>query len=121
MNDIQNINHTILKSNELILELDSHYIIDNRKPTGQMLVDSAGFSFVYLLENDDSYTYIKVPEIYWNDLKAALTRRIPVVVTNGKEKLYLEQFLEELSYLIDNIKGNSNYGEEMVKKIEAIF
>ncbi|MBB6443557.1 UPF0738 family protein [Bacillus benzoevorans] len=121
MNDVLNINHTILKPTELILEIDSSSILGNMKPTGQMLVDSVGLSFVYLLENDDSYTYMKVPEIFWNDLKEALSCRISVSVTNGKEKIYLEQFLEELSYLIENIKGNSNYGEEMVKKIEATF
>lgn len=121
MNDVLNINHINFNRTELIFEMDSSKDLNNLKPSGQMLVDSAGFSFVYLLENNDSYTYIKIPEIYWNDLKEVLHRRIPVIVTNGKEKVYLEQFHEELTYLIENIKGNSNYGEEMVRKIEVVF
>ena len=41
-------------------------------PSGQMLVDSAGFSFVYLLENEDTYTYISVPETFWKELKEVI-------------------------------------------------
>jgi hypothetical protein len=86
-----------------------------------MLVDSDGCSFIYLLENADTYTYISIPEIVWNDLKTAVSKNLPVIVTNGSERIFLTNFQEELNYLIENIKGNSNYGEEMVNKVETVF
>jgi Family of unknown function (UPF0738) len=121
MNHVLHINHTILNNSELILEIDSNFRLENVKASGQMLVDSLELSFVYLLENNDTYTYLKIPEIFWTDLKEVMTREISVSVTNGQEKINLVRFLEELIYLIENIKGNSNYGEEMVRKVEAVF
>jgi hypothetical protein len=122
MNHLLIINRTVLNQTELILEIDSSFILENVKASGQMLVDSATLSFVYLLENNnDSYTYLKVPEIFWSDLKEVISRELAVVVTNGQEKINLVHFREELTYLIENIKGNSNYGDEMVNKVEAEF
>lgn len=121
MNHVLKINQSILNKSELILEIDSNFKLENVKPTGQMLVDSLELSFVYLLENNDTYTYLKIPEIFWMDLMEVITREISVSVTNGQEKINLAGFLEELIYLIENIKGNSNYGEEMVRKVETVF
>ena len=86
-----------------------------------MLVDSDGLSFVYLLEKEEDYTYIVIPNTVWKELKTALTEQLPVYLSNQSERLLLNQFHEELSYLIENIKGNSNYGEKMVNEVEAIF
>ena len=121
MNKVLTTDNTILNQSELILEIDSSNILEKINASGQMLVDSVVLSFVYLLENNDTYTYLKIPEIFWTDLKEVMTREITVSVTNGQEKLNLVGFLEELIYLIENIKGNSNYGEEMVRKVEAVF
>lgn len=122
MNEVLVIQDMIISGqHELLLVVDNHCLLGDVKATGQMLVDSAGFSFVYLLENHDSYTYIKLPEVFWRNLKKAIACRLTVSLTNGREKLYLTNFLKELGYLIENIKGNSNYGEEMVYKVEAVF
>nr|WP_295972572.1 hypothetical protein [uncultured Bacillus sp.] len=122
MNEVLVIQDMIISGqHELLLVVDNHCLLGDVKATGQMLVDSAGFSFVYLLENHDSYTYIKLPEVFWSNLKKAIACRLTVSLTNGREKLYLTNFLKELGYLIENIKGNSNYGEEMVYKVEAVF
>ncbi|WP_338449028.1 hypothetical protein R4Z09_22865 [Niallia oryzisoli] len=112
----------VINSNkELQLELDRDINLNGFKPSGQMLVDSEGLSFIYLLEHDDAYTYISVPDTVWNSLKDAIPESLSVVVTNGRERLLLPQFQEELEYLIENIKGNSNYGEKMMSKVEAVF
>jgi hypothetical protein len=116
---IQQVN--LLNQSEILLEIDRNEPLNGLSATGQMLVDSAGSAFVYLLENDDSYTYIIIPEENWVDLKTASKEPIAVYLTNGKEKILLSQFHEELCYLIDNINGNSNYGDEMVAKVEAVF
>ena len=54
-------------------------------------------------------------------MKMVITESLPVVITNGSEEIQLTQFREELTYLIENIKGNSNYGEMMVSKVEVVF
>ena len=86
-----------------------------------MLVDSDGLSFIYLLEKEEDYTYIVIPNTVWNEIKIALTEQLPVYLSNQSERNLIKQFHEELSYLIENIKGNSNYGEKMVNEVEAIF
>jgi len=111
----------IIPNTEVQFKLGSKDNLNDLKPSGQMLVDSEDLSFIYLLENEEAYTYISVPDTVWSSLKEVISESLPVVVTNGRERLLLQQFQEELEYLIDNIKGNSNYGERMMNKVEAVF
>ena len=106
---------------EIQMEMDQQISLNEYRASGQMLVDSDGLSFVYLLEKEEDYTYIVIPNTVWKELKIALTEQLPVYLSNQSERLLLNQFHEELSYLIENIKGNSNYGEKMVNEVEAIF
>ena len=106
---------------EIQMEMDQQISLNQYRASGQMLVDSDGLSFVYLLEKEEDYTYIVIPNTVWKELKTALTEQLPVYLSNQSERLLLNQFHEELSYLIENIKGNSNYGEKMVNEVEAIF
>lgn len=106
---------------EIQMEVDQQISLNQYRASGQMLVDSDGLSFVYLLEKEEDYTYIVIPNTVWKELKTALTEQLPVYLSNQSERLLLNQFHEELSYLIENIKGNSNYGEKMVNEVEAIF
>ncbi|WP_066294883.1 hypothetical protein [Bacillus sp. FJAT-29937] len=97
------------------------YSVIDLKPMEQMLVDSDNLSFVYITDMNDEYTYLAIPESIWSKLKEALDSEFKVYVTDSKDRIHLPGFIEEFSYLIENIKGNSNYGEEMVKKVESIF
>lgn len=106
---------------EIQMEVDQQISLNQYRASGQMLVDSDGLSFVYLLEKEEDYTYIVIPNTVWKELKTALTEQLPVYLSNQSERLLLNQFHEELSYLIENIKGNSNYGEKMVNEVEAVF
>lgn len=108
-------------SKELRLQVDSGIVLKDLKPTGQMLVDSDHFSFIYLVEKDNEYIYIVSKDEVWSEFRKAIEADVPVYLTNGTERFELSGFLEELSYLIENIKGNSNYGEEMVAKVEETF
>ncbi|MCQ6274297.1 hypothetical protein JMM81_04810 [Bacillus sp. V3B] len=122
MNERLIIKNALIKNDtELQLEIDSSHKLIDLRASGQILVDSDGFSFIYLLENDNTYTYISIPETVWHDLKTAVSNNLPVIVTNGSDQILLTGFQEELTYLVENIKGNSNYGEEMVNKVEAVF
>lgn len=90
-------------------------------PAGQILVDSDECSFIYLIEKDNEYTYVVIKEEYWSELKHALETNGKLYLANEGSELELIDFMEELTFLIENIRGNSNYGEAMVKKVEEIF
>ncbi|MEH7177473.1 hypothetical protein [Neobacillus vireti] len=108
-----------ITDNKLLLQASES--INGFMPSEQILVDSKQFSFVYLLENQDGYTYLDIPESIWPFIKNSLEMTTPVWVQFKDDELELTNFYEELVFLINNIKGNSNYGEEMVAKVEAIF
>ncbi|MEG9296361.1 hypothetical protein V6B33_07855 [Mangrovibacillus sp. Mu-81] len=91
------------------------------KPACQIIADSDRFAFVYLAENEDEYVYLYLEEGIWGELKKAMEENAPVFVNSPDGSLELDQFQEELRYLVSNIEGNGNYGEEMVKKVEAAF
>ena len=122
MNKRLTIQNVILKdNNKVLLEIENNQSLNEYKASGQMLVDSDNLSFIYLLEKDDHYTYIALPDTVWNDLKLVKLNPSQLYLTNGSEEILLTQFREELTYLIENIKGNSNYGETMVSKVEVVF
>lgn len=116
IHDIKIINET-----EIELEVEGHVLLENYKASGQMLVDSDHLSFVYLVEKEEGYTYIMIPNNFWKQLQGVLTNNVTVFLSNKRERLLLTGFQEELSYLIENIKGNSNYGEKMVAEVETVF
>ncbi|MCA0987830.1 hypothetical protein [Guptibacillus algicola] len=90
--------------------------------TGNMLVDSDNLSFVYLLDGEEGYTYIRFNEDIWSSLKEILNKDLPVMLVDETgEKLELVEIKEELAYLVENIKGNSNYGNEMNQAVESVF
>lgn len=114
---------TIKKANmiESKLLLESNETLAGLIPGEQILVDSDHYSFIYLMENQEDYTYIVLPEDFWPSLKDANEKKIPVCLSFEEEQIELINFHDELEYVISNIKGNSNYGTEMVTKIEEIF
>lgn len=109
------------EENELRLLVSNDISLNSLKPLGQMLVDSDEISFVYLLEKDNEYTYLMLKEDNWTQLKWALEKNAVVSLSTEHSTIELDGFLDELTYLIENIKGNSNYGEAMVTKVEEIF
>ena len=91
------------------------------KPMGQMLVDSDNLSFIYITDFNDEYTYVVIPDSIWSELKKAVDTNAKVFLSDRKERILLPEFVEEIRYLIENIKGNSNYGDTMVEKVESTF
>jgi hypothetical protein len=109
----------ILTENELILETDE--FINGLIPGEQILVDSDNSAFIYLMEDQNDYTYIVLSENLWPYLKTANEKKLPLLVKSNQEQIELISFLEELEYILSNIKGNSNYGDELVTKVEEFF
>jgi hypothetical protein len=114
---------TILQSkiieNKLLLETSEPII--GLVPGEQILVDSDRYAFIYIMEDKDDYTYIVLHEQIWPILKNAQEQKITVWVTCNEQQIELINFHDELEYVVTNIKGNSNYGEELVSKVEDIF
>ncbi|WP_421384210.1 hypothetical protein ACOJQI_06435 [Bacillus salacetis] len=110
-----------LLENKLVLHSSENVDQPNLKPAGQVLVDSDNFSFVYFAESQEDYVLIHIQEECWTALKEAFEQKVPVVADLGESEFELEGLHQELDFLIENIEGNSNYGDEMVKKVEAVF
>lgn len=111
--------HAELTDNNLLFQTNQS--INELTPGEQILVDSENFSFIYLMEDQHDYIYIVIPEDFWPQLKVMLDRQVPVWIHDGDNKKELTNFYEELDYIVSNIRGNSNYGVEMVTKVEETF
>jgi hypothetical protein len=88
---------------------------------GQMLVDSDQLAFIYIMDNNEDFIYTNLPAEVWPQLKTALDSGIPVDLNVNGLTIELTDIHDELSYLLENIKGNANYGEEMEKKVVETF
>jgi Family of unknown function (UPF0738) len=97
------------------------FSLKEARPKDYMLVDSDHLSFIYILETDEEFIYVAIPYEFWSDVKQALAEEAAVVLKSGELELELTSFKEELTYLIENIDGNANYGEQMEQAVKEIF
>ncbi|WP_050614337.1 UPF0738 family protein [Bacillus testis] len=120
MRKIIEMNEIHIEQNKLSaqIRLDKGFEISAR---GQMLVDSDQFALVYIIEYQGEYAYLSFPEETWPVLHEGLKNQFPVYVNHEEKETELVDFMEELAYLVDNIKGNANYGDDMGQKIEKVF
>ncbi|KAB7705003.1 hypothetical protein F9802_15700 [Bacillus aerolatus] len=91
------------------------------RAAGQMIVDSDAAAFVYLAEENDEFIYLYIHETAWGALQKALKEEARLFAAGEDVILELDGWKEELLYLVSNIEGNSNYGDEMVEKVETTF
>ncbi|WP_175638305.1 UPF0738 family protein [Metabacillus schmidteae] len=115
---------TKIENNTLILEpeeVSSGLEQSVLKAQGQMLVDSDHLAFIYILESDDEFVYASLPHQIWPQLKEALDKDYQVEMKMSNYQVELENLLEELRYLLENIKDNANYGDEMESKVVELF
>ncbi|PEB51531.1 hypothetical protein CON65_14130 [Bacillus pseudomycoides] len=86
-----------------------------------VLVDSDHLSFLYILENESSFIYVSIPHTCWEAMHDAMKKEKVMFVRVNNIEIELEQLKEEVEYLIENIEGNANYGEELVTAVEKVF
>lgn len=103
------------------LMLQTNETVTGLVPVEQILVDSEQYSFIYLMEDKDDYTYIVLHEQIWPHLKTATEENLSVWITFDEEQMELINFLDEFNDILTNIKDNNNYGKELVIKVESIF
>ena len=107
--------------NTLRLLSEEEVKVTHLQPVNQVITDSDAAAFVYLAEAEPGYVYLYVHESTWSDVKKALDGGHPIEAVGTDGTLALVSFHEEMNDLIVNIEDNSNYGEEMVKKVERVF
>ncbi|MCA1062067.1 hypothetical protein QTG56_19760 [Rossellomorea sp. AcN35-11] len=121
MRKIVQFNQTTYENGTLFLHTDQSDYLKGTTAAGQIIADSDRYAFVYLAENADEYVYLYLEESIWSELKTALKENSAVMAKSEDYSLELVRFNEELDYLVSNIEGNGNYGDEMVKKVESVF
>lgn len=88
----------------------------------RMLVDSDKLRFIYVLEDETELYYLSFPLHSWDLLNECYNSKKPMYVRlNTDLRVPLKNIHEELSFLIENIKGNSNYGEQMESAVQKVF
>jgi hypothetical protein len=124
---MQKLNVTeINKTDEKYVVLCKHTLseeeIQGIKAGERMLVDSDGLAFVYILEDESQFYYLTFEQNSWFELYEAYKIDLPLVVELGNNNLIeLSQLHAELDFLLENIEGNSNYGEELETAVREVF
>jgi hypothetical protein len=112
------INENILYFNMTEVFKNFNGLRDNER----MLVDSDNLSFIYILDSDEGFVYIDFPKQTWPSLKEMLDHDFTAALrAENNDIIKLSAMKQELQYLILNIEGNTNYGEEMMKEVEKNF
>lgn len=107
--------------NDLHFSLNENLNRIQIQPAGQVLADSDNLAFIYLVEEEDGYSYLQIPQTLWPELvQLVKLNRDPYLVLKD-EKMVLTNFTEELNALLYNIEGNDNYGNEFVVAVETTF
>ena len=100
---------------------DTKMDLEQCHEVGTMIADSDQGSLLYILEENEEFVYVTVPYKHWSDLKKANDQNLNVFLKVGEKDLSLNNWNEELTYLIQNVEGNFNYGEEFVKQVQSAF
>lgn len=104
-----------------------HFILNEKKqlsqlqPVGQVIVDSDNEAFLYIIEENDAYSYIGFPQAIWSQLVQMLKSGQHPYLKVEDGLMPLNQFTDELKGLLYNIVGNSNYGNRFVEAVEKEF
>lgn len=121
MRNVYTIQSCNIHKNEWICTLHEPIELKNIQPTGQLLTDSDNLAFIYIVVENDEYSYIQFPKTVWSTLLKIVQNRDKVFIQNDDDKIELMNFVDELEMLLFNIEGNGNYGEIFVETVEKIF
>jgi hypothetical protein len=116
-----NVHSGVQFENDIRFTLEENSMLENIAAGGQMITDSDSFAFIYLLEDETGYHYLKFGQDVWPMLVSTLKATDEPTLQIGDAELTLNGFREELEMLIFNIEGNDNYGEEFSQAVEDAF
>ncbi|WP_243385692.1 hypothetical protein [Bacillus kexueae] len=108
--------------NQLILKTESFGDgADQLQASGQLLADSDQLAFIYILDSGSDFIYLSISSTHWPQLKMAMEANDAIIAEVEGHQISLDNIHEELQYLVENIKDNANYGEEMEQKVVEVF
>lgn len=107
--------------NDIRFTLEENPMNENITVGGRMITDSDSLAFVYLLEDESGYHYVKFGQDVWPMLVNSLQLSENPKLQFGETEFILHKFKEELEMLIFNIEGNDNYGADFSKAVEDAF
>ncbi|MBD8035654.1 hypothetical protein H9635_02805 [Solibacillus sp. A46] len=107
--------------NEINFILNEKKQLSQLQPVGQVIVDSDNEAFLYIIEENDAYSYIGFPQAVWSQLVQMLKSGQQPYLKVEDGLVPLIQFTDELKGLLYNIVGNSNYGDRFVEAVEKEF
>ncbi|CAM4091992.1 hypothetical protein BAMA_17450 [Bacillus manliponensis] len=110
------------KENALIFCAENTELrVEELSTRDHVLVDSDNLAFLYILENETSFIYVSIPHTCWEEMHEAMKNDMTMFVRVNEVELELSAMKEEVEYLVENIEGNANYGEELVNEVEKVF
>lgn len=102
----------------IVKESDEHIQI---QPAAQVIVDSDNEAFIYIVEENGVFSYLRFARSIWPLLVEVVKSKQDPSLRVGAQQIVLTNFFEELSILLFNIEGNSNYGDDFVQAVEQSF
>lgn len=116
----------ITKNSEGYAAVCEHTFTQNEikgiKAGERMLVDSDGLALIYIIEDDEQFYYVSFGQNTWPLLNEAYKTEAPLILEfDSNHTLELLQLHAELDFLLENIEGNSNYGEELETAVCEVF
>ncbi|WP_339197843.1 hypothetical protein MKY27_03620 [Solibacillus sp. FSL R5-0449] len=115
------IDHVEVVHNEIYFILNEKKQLSQLQSTGQVIVDSDNEAFLYIIEENEAYSYLSFGKNVWSQLLQMLVAEQKAYLKVEDGLLPLQQFADELQGLLYNIEGNSNYGDQFVENIEKAF
>lgn len=107
--------------NEIHFSLNEKKQLSQFQPTGQVLADSDNQAFLYIIDEQDAYSYLCFDQAIWPQLLQMVQLDQKAMLTMADGTLELTDFTDELKALLFNIEGNGNYGDSFVEMIEKAF
>lgn len=121
MRNVYIIDHVEVVHNEIYFILNEKKQLSQLQSTGQVIVDSDNEAFLYIIEENEAYSYLSFGKNVWSQLLQMLVAEQKAYLKVEDGLLPLQQFADELQGLLYNIEGNSNYGDQFVENIEKAF
>lgn len=109
------------ENDELYFSLNKNHSKIQIQPAGQVLTDSDELAFIYVVEEENEYSYLQFPKKVWRALVEMIKKKKDSILILDNESILLHNFSNELEMLIYNIEGNGNYGDEFVQAVEETF
>ncbi|MEK4698646.1 hypothetical protein MKX47_03570 [Solibacillus sp. FSL R7-0668] len=110
-----------------VVHNEIHFILNEKKqlsqfqPIGQVLADSDNEALLYIIDENDAYSYLRFNQAIWPQLLQMVLLNQKAMLKMADGVLELTDFTDELKALLFNIEGNGNYGDAFVQMIEKAF